>query len=122
MTVPATTLDALAGEQGLDAVNLFKIDVQGAEPRVIAGARALLGRSDDCILMSEFWPEGMRACGADPAAYLVELEGLGFELHEPQKRTLRPADDHAALIARCPGRVYTNLVGLKGRFASPATA
>ena len=64
----------------------------------------------------------MLACGADPAAYRVELEGLGFELHAPHKRTLRPADDHAALIARCPGRVYTNLVGLKGRFVSPATA
>ncbi|HSG88522.1 MAG TPA: FkbM family methyltransferase [Pseudomonadales bacterium] len=120
VTVVASTLDALADAHGLDAVDFLKIDVQGAEPKVLAGGRALLARSADCILMSEFWPEGMRACGGDAGAYLADLEALGFRLFEPHGRELRPIGDHAALIERCQGRAYANLVGLKGRFSDPA--
>lgn len=120
VTVAADTLDALAAAHGIEAVHLLKIDVQGAEPRVVAGARDLLRRSADCVLVSEFWPEGMRACGGDPAAYLQSLDDHGFRLFELDGTSLRAIDDHGALIERCPGRVYRNLVGLKGRFEAPS--
>ena len=42
--VPVTTLDALAAELGLDRMDCIKIDVEGAEERVIAGARESLSR------------------------------------------------------------------------------
>lgn len=43
-TVETTTLDALVGEAGLARVDVLKIDVEGAEPLVIAGAGETLQR------------------------------------------------------------------------------
>lgn len=43
-TVPLTTIDHLAVELGLQRVDFIKMDVEGAEARAIAGARATLNR------------------------------------------------------------------------------
>lgn len=120
--VPTTTLDELAEREGIDSVGLLKIDVQGAEAQVIAGAMRLIERSRDVVLMTEFWPDGLARSGADAAAYLVTLRELGFALHELRGRRVVPLVDEAALIARTHGRRYTNLIGLKGHAAAGSAA
>ncbi len=47
--VPVTTIDAHCIEHGIDP-DLIKIDVEGVEGRLVAGARALLGRGRAVIL------------------------------------------------------------------------
>jgi len=42
LNVPTTTLDAYVESQGLEAVNLVKIDVEGAELMVLRGMRHVL--------------------------------------------------------------------------------
>ena len=42
---PQRTLDSVAAEAGLDGIDLLKIDVQGAEHLVLAGARSALERT-----------------------------------------------------------------------------
>jgi FkbM family methyltransferase len=42
ITVPATTLDAYCGVNGIDAIDVMKVDVEGSEPDVLDGARELL--------------------------------------------------------------------------------
>lgn len=49
-----TTLDAFAAEHGVDHVDYLKIDVEGAEHRVLAGARGLLGRRAISCLQFEY--------------------------------------------------------------------
>ena len=114
--VPAATLDNLLAREGIEEINLMKIDVQGAEAKVIAGAQGVLRKSTDCVMMTEFWPYGLTNCGSNPHAYLTMLEDLGFKLYSLDGPTLRPILDHQSLIASSPGRVYRNLVGIKGRF------
>ena len=41
-------------------VDLLKLDIQGAEFAAIDGARELLRANPDIVLLSEFWPDGMR--------------------------------------------------------------
>ncbi len=40
--VPVVTLDEYASEQGINRINVLKMDVQGSEPAVLAGADGLL--------------------------------------------------------------------------------
>jgi FkbM family methyltransferase len=48
--VPAVTIDTLVQQQRLERVDLIKIDVEGAEPAVLRGAKAALARFRPKIL------------------------------------------------------------------------
>src|SRR5262245_61248493 len=99
--VRTDTLDALLESEGVAEINLIKIDVQGAEAKVVAGAKRVLRRSGDCVIVTEFWPYGLARSGSSPDAYLSALEGLGLELYSLEGPYLRPVSDHQALIASC---------------------
>lgn len=114
--VHSDTLDNLMEREAIEEINLVKIDVQGAEAKVVAGARGILQKSADCVMMTEFWPYGLTSCGSSPSAYLSVLEDVGLSLYSLDGTTLRPVLDHQAFVASCPGRVYRNLFGIKGRF------
>ena len=115
-TIGADTLDNICRSYGISAAQFIKIDVQGAEARVVRGATGLLAASADCILMTEFWPYGLARCGADGPGYLEMLRDLGFHLYELTGTSGVPAPvaSSQALLARTQGRRYANLVGLKG--------
>jgi hypothetical protein len=50
-----------------------KIDVQGAEPFVLAGGRDTLSQAS--LLSLEFWPYSMRRMGGDISAVIAFLTG-----------------------------------------------
>jgi FkbM family methyltransferase len=80
VTVEVTTMDAaLADVRGID---LIKIDTQGAECSILAGAGAVLERERDAGIIMEYTPKFIRAFGQEPAACLKRLEGLGFEFYD----------------------------------------
>lgn len=101
--VPTVALDEfLAGRE--ERIDLLKLDTQGAEGLVLAGARRLLGGEGLRVVM-EFWPAGLRNLGSDPAALLGGLRRQGFELLWLDERSgaLGSAED-AAVIADCDRR------------------
>jgi len=116
-TIGADTLDNICREHGVASVGFIKIDVQGAEAKVVRGARGVLGASSDCVLMTEFWPYGLARCGADALEYLDLLRALGFQLYEltGNQGTLTAISAPRELVERTQGRHYANLVGLKGK-------
>ena len=69
-------LDALVPEVRVD---LLKVDVEGAESDVIAGARGLIERSPGLLVVAEFRPR-TTAAEVAPEAALARYETLGFEL------------------------------------------
>ena len=75
IVVPAVTLDDLCAE--LTHVDFIKIDAQGAEGRILAGARRLLTR-DRPVVLFELWPKGIAAAGGSPAELLALLDALGY--------------------------------------------
>jgi FkbM family methyltransferase len=116
-TIVADTLDNICELNSIETVDFLKIDVQGAEAKVIDGASAVLKKSGDCILMTEFWPYGLAHCGSDPRGFLESLTKLGFRLYELGRggKGVTPITNLQALISRMYGRKYLNVVGLKGR-------
>jgi FkbM family methyltransferase len=119
-SVPITikTLDQIVKDAPLviDERPVFiKIDVQGAEGEVIAGAQHLLSDATELTMMMEFWPDGLRQMGTRPQALLESLEALGLELFELSRNgaRLEPIYDKQKLIEQHRGRKYTNIIAIK---------
>jgi FkbM family methyltransferase len=75
--VESVRLDAALA--ALPAIDFLKIDAEGAEPRVLAGAEQLIGRSPMLTMILEFNP-AMFSNLATARAYLGRLRKLGFRL------------------------------------------
>ncbi len=96
--VETVSLDGyLANSPG--RVDFLKIDTQGAEGAILAGAIDTLTRNQDIVLVVEFWPASMRELGYDPAAVLETLTDLGFHLSyiDEQFGTVTPVDARMVL-------------------------
>lgn len=74
--VEVIPIDALVADW--PRLDFIKIDVEGYEPFVFAGARAALARFPDVAIMCEFDPSYIARAGRDPFAFLEELAGQGF--------------------------------------------
>jgi FkbM family methyltransferase len=78
--VEATSLDAYFPADA-PPPDLVKIDAEGAEPAILAGAQRLLDRAPHVQLILEFRPDVLARAGHDPRAFLGSLERRGFRLH-----------------------------------------
>lgn len=77
--VRVLTLDEQIGR--FSQVDFMKIDVQGMEPSVLRGARALLSRSPKCVMLCEFEPASLRRNGEDPLRFLSGQVEQGYALY-----------------------------------------
>ena len=85
---PAINLDRLYRDQGLKAPTFLKIDVEGAEARVLRGSRDLLSSSQPPLVLIEM---------NDPHEVGALLQSLGFTgAHLRRGRWLRCPDPRAA--------------------------
>ena len=117
LPIQAVPVDEALAELGIQEVNFVKIDIQGYEEKAIRGFQQTLARSENILLMSEFWPKGLREAGGSAETYLAMLCDLGFwlyELKEKPRGALQPLGVWQAFIQCLPGRKYTNIVGVKG--------
>jgi FkbM family methyltransferase len=107
-------LDAVLAKLGISRIDFLKIDIQGAELAAIRGATGTIKSSPKMIMLTEFWPDGLRRAGADPMDYLQLLQDLGFRIRDLNSDDfLTSRTDFQALITQLPGRKYTNLIGSK---------
>lgn len=106
--VETVFLDRFADEAlSFGAGILVKVDVQGAEALVVAGAQRLLGLPNVTLFL-EIWPEALERAQADAGRLLAALEDLGFrfedvEAPESARRALRPAE----ILETCRARTQT---------------
>jgi FkbM family methyltransferase len=110
ITVRTVTLDGYFG--GIRKPDLIKIDVQGAEWRVVAGMTGLLESAPPIIVM-EWTPDLIHASGGDSTAVLDELWRRNFSLFEIREPSLdlRPVDNHWIAESR-PPEFFANLLCL----------
>ncbi len=87
--VIALSLDDLLTKRGWPKVSLIKIDVQGAEQRVIEGARETIARFHPALFV-EVDDGALRAMGSDAESLLAGLDGLGYRIHRLDSGALSP--------------------------------
>lgn len=84
--VQTTTLDDFLETQGWPYIDLIKMDIEGAEPAALRGAKQFLQRQDRVNLILEFSPVNLRAAHVNPTQFLTALASLGFQLQAIQDR------------------------------------
>lgn len=100
--VECTTIDALLERRGIERVDLLKIDVEGAEPEVLAGAAGSLARGAIRRIVFELSDEPLRRMGHGVEEVFRPLRAAGY--------SIRTFDGDE--IAGVPERRFANLVAL----------
>ncbi len=107
--VHTTTVDAWCRRHAVHP-DVIKMDVQGAEPQVVAGMQELLAGGRPLHIFLEFTPSLLRAAGVDPLAFLESFVDHGLQLYvlDEHRGVEKPATPRQA-VAACPRRSYVNI-------------
>ncbi|MGE3274342.1 MAG: FkbM family methyltransferase [Vicinamibacterales bacterium] len=100
------TLDGLAASLGLDAIDLVKLDVDGHELPIVAGATAVVERLRPTVVF-EFCPYLIEERGEAPESLPGFFTSRGYDLLDDH---LRPVGDLRRLVASVPHGAGINLV------------
>jgi len=81
VTVPVVTLDEYLDGEGIERVDVMKVDVEGAEGMVIAGATRLLvdEQRRPRIVMLELNDQNLRAFGISVNDVVEKMQNFGYE-------------------------------------------
>jgi FkbM family methyltransferase len=77
--VPVVRLDDYAERNAIDRIALLKVDVEGFEPEVLAGAETLLREGRIEAIFTEVSVEAQSKAGFEARTYLDRLRSLGYE-------------------------------------------
>jgi FkbM family methyltransferase len=99
-TVGMRKLDDLVSEHGLDP-GFIKIDVEGAEGLVFAGAEETLAKSRP-VIVAEFSVSLLRGFGTEPRAIVERLQSMGYKVTDPGAATGRPCERALGEILAIP--------------------
>ena len=88
--VTATTIDDLLAASGWPPVSLIKIDVQGAEASVIAGARRTIATYHPSLFV-EVSDATLQAYGSSAETLLTTLAGFGYTIHRLDRHRISEA-------------------------------
>lgn len=101
--VPMMRLDALPDLQGR-RIDFLKVDVQGLETRVLAGARETILRSPRLHGIIEISPSILELAGSSKDELLALMEELGLEYSKDRLALLEPGSHVNLTFARRPAR------------------
>jgi hypothetical protein len=102
LAVRAWTIDELVAARGWPAISLVKIDVQGAEVRVLRGARATIARFHPPLFV-EVDDRALEEAGFSADLLFDEIERQGYRAYDPADPSVPLSRSKAALRRRALG-------------------
>jgi FkbM family methyltransferase len=128
LEVRAKTLDQFCAEQAISSASILKLDVQGGEGRVLAGAKSLLERRAFDVILTEVWFDAPYVgaphfCEIDGILRAVgyTLYGMYFGPHQAENIPVFTADAiyvNAETVGRLDRQCRTVPRGLAGEFTA----
>jgi FkbM family methyltransferase len=102
LPVRAWTIDELVAARDWPAISLIKIDVQGAEVRVVHGARATIARFHPRLFV-EVDDRALEEAGFSADLLFAEIERQGYRAYDPADPSVPLSHSKAALRRRALG-------------------
>jgi FkbM family methyltransferase len=98
----AVLVDSVALDDFLDAdyaVDVIKMDIEGAEMAALLGMSKVIARSPRLAMFAEFYPGALERAGVSPADYFNELQRHGFKIYliDEQRQCWEAVSDIAYL-------------------------
>jgi FkbM family methyltransferase len=100
--VGAVALDSYFA-QG-NKVDFIKIDAEGAEPHILAGADRLLAENKDVQIMTEFAPQLLQRGGSSAEEFYASIRALGFRVLRIERDSSLVESDLPELVRGPPQR------------------
>ncbi len=119
--VAAYSLDDLLAERHWPKVSLIKIDVQGAEERVLRGAQETLRRFHPALFI-EIDEGALTAMHSSAERVFRLLAEHGYEAHQLEPGRISPVLPYEEARTRNRGRGYADFLFLADKAAAPASA
>jgi len=97
VTLPATTIDHYVDNHRLPRVDCIKVDVEGAEEKVISGAHRLLADQQrrPRLVMLELYDPMLACYGSSTAKMLEIMRGYGYSPFITKRGGLVPLGEHS---------------------------
>lgn len=114
LDTPSHRLDSLLAMHGHPPVGLIKIDVQGAEPRVLAGSGEVLRRHRPAVYM-EVDDAALSDAGSSAGALLDSMRQLGYAVHQVHRNNVSPALDAKDIAVQMRRLGYADFLFLPER-------
>jgi FkbM family methyltransferase len=107
------------------AIDVIKMDAEGAETGILAGMKQILARNPAVTVLTEFFPRAICGFGSSPEDYVRQLAALGFRIHPIDEATgelraldpARAAELVAELTRPGAGADVINLLCVRGASA-----
>ena len=86
-------------------LHLVKMDIQGFEFHALQGLPKIIQASPDLIILTEFWPAGLKRAGSNAREFLALLRSYQFEIFyiNEYANRLEVADDELPIASLFPG-------------------
>jgi FkbM family methyltransferase len=97
-TVPVTTLDRWAAENGVGRIDFLKVDIEGGEYRMFRGARDVLRSNPDMLILFECEADWCARAGCRQQDTFDLLTAHGFGLFAWDKQRKGWATDQGSLL------------------------
>ena len=81
LEVPSKTLDEFCAEQAIPSASILKLDVQGGEGLVLAGAKGLLARQAVDLILTEVWFDAPYVGAPHFCEIDAVLRAVGYQLY-----------------------------------------
>lgn len=111
--VRAVTIDGLMQERGWPSVSLIKIDVQGAEPRTLAGAKETISRFNPAIFI-EIDDEALRQAGFSADSLIESLRSQGYKMYGAEKDAVGVPLSNDEAMFKCKDIGYADFIFIHG--------
>lgn len=106
--VEAVSLDQFLGAEF--KADIIKIDIQGFELFAFKGMENMLSNNPDLIIVSEFWPYGLKASGTNTLEFFNFFAKSGFTLYLMEEK-FKPLNENLADSLRdMPEKFYRNVL------------